>query len=88
MRKLLKVTLLMVAVALFTFTGMSAADEVSSEKETKENATMEMASKKEVNENVCVEVEEEGVMCKVYKDGALVAKCFICNCKKLAEGAL
>lgn len=74
MKKLLKVTLLMIAVALFTFTGMSASEEVS--------------STKDVNENACVEVVEEGIGCKVYNEnGTLIAKCFMCNCKKLAEGA-
>jgi hypothetical protein len=27
----------------------------------------------------------QGIGCKVYKDGKLVAKCFICDCGKLAE---
>lgn len=33
-------------------------------------------------------VKDDGIGCKVYNDqGKLIAKCFICNCAKLAHGA-
>jgi hypothetical protein len=33
-------------------------------------------------------VKDDGIRCKVYNDnGGLIAKCFICNCAKLAEAA-
>ena len=41
------------------------------------------SSSKIINEEVCSDVE--GIGCKVYSEGKLVAKCFICNCAKLAK---
>lgn len=42
-----------------------------------------VSSSKITNEEICI--DDKGIGCKVYKEGALVAKCFICNCANLAD---
>ncbi|MEM6526241.1 MAG: hypothetical protein AAF693_20775, partial [Bacteroidota bacterium] len=72
MKKVMKVFM---AVAVIALCGFTVAEERSVE-----TALVEPME--------CVEdlrYEEEGIGCKVYKNGALVAKCFICNCAKLAD---